>query len=178
MAHEYDLSLLELDEIFGWFVDLEGDEQKVFLGVPQSEVPTGDTTDQFGLERLLSDFLVYNWDKTPLGQQHELHVQDGDVAQEYYTPVGRIDLLAKERSTGDWVVIELKRGRSSDVVVGQLLRYLGWVQEHLAGANSLVKGVIIAGDSDERLRYALKPLKGQVILLTYTIQFNMQQVSL
>jgi restriction system protein len=107
-----------------------------------------------------------------------LYEEDGDIAQEYQTPIGRIDILAKDRENTDWVVIELKRGRSSDVVVGQLLRYMGWVQENLAGEGEAVKGVVIAGDVDDRLQYALKPLIDKVTLLTYTVQFDVQEVPL
>jgi len=40
---------------------------------------------------------------------------------------------------------------SSDVVIGQILRYIGWVQEHLATDGQSVKGIIIAGDVDDKL---------------------------
>jgi hypothetical protein len=174
VAHEHDLSLLELDEVFGWFVPDEGteDDGDAFA---QDEDETVEGVQRFGLERLLSDFLVYNWDKTSIGQRYELYEEDGDIAQEYYTPIGRIDLLARDRKTGDWVVIELKRGCGSDVAVGQLLRYIGWVQEKLAGEAESVKGVMVTGDADDRLRYALKPLSDRISLLTYTVHFQMQE---
>ena len=177
LAQEHDLSLLELDEVIGWFVPEEeaDDKSDAFTG---DEDETVDRVQRFGLERLLSDFLVYNWDKTSIGQRYELYEEDGDIAQEYYTPIGRIDLLARDLETGDWVVIELKRGRGSDVAVGQLLRYIGWVQEKLAGEGESVKGVMVAGDADDRLRYALKPLSDRISLLTYTVHFQMQETPL
>jgi RecB family endonuclease NucS len=106
------------------------------------------------------------------------NTQDGDIAQEYHTPIGRIDLLARDRDNADWVVIELKRGRGSDAVVGQLLRYMGWVQENLADEGEAVKGVVIAGDKDDRLHYALKPLGDVVTLFTYTVHFDVEEASL
>ena len=51
--------------------------------------------------------------------------------------------------------MELKKGRASDVVVGQLLRYMGFVQEELAEPTQAVRGVIIALEDDQRLRRAL-----------------------
>ena len=179
LAHEHNLSLLELDEVFGWFVPgEEGPEDHDGDGPVQIEGETIESVQRFGLEKFLSDFLVYNWEKTSIGQRYELYEEDGDIAQEYPTPIGRIDLLARDRDNADWVVIELKRGRSSDVVVGQLLRYMGWVQENLAGEDEPVRGVVIAGDADDRLRYALKPLTDKVTLLTYTVQFDVQEVPL
>lgn len=178
LAHEYDLSLLELDEVFGWFVPDEDTENHNGDEPVQIEGEMIESVQRFGLEKFLSDFLVYNWEKTGIGQRYELYEEDGDIAQEYSTPIGRIDLLARDRDNADWVVIELKRGRSSDVVVGQLLRYMGWVQENLAGESEVVRGVVIAGDADDRLRYALKPLTDKVTLLTYTVQFDVQEASL
>ena len=40
------------------------------------------------------------------------------------TEVGTIDILADEPDTNSLVVIELKKGRESDKVVGQTLRYI------------------------------------------------------
>lgn len=177
-AHEYNLSPLELDEVFGWFGPPVEDTEDHNGDGPEVEDETIEILKVDVLERFLSDFLVYNWEKTSLGQQYELYEEDGDIAQEYHTPIGRIDLLARDRDNADWVVIELKRGRSSDVVVGQLLRYMGWVQEDLAGEGEAVRGVVISGDADDRLRYALKPLTDKVTLLTYTVQFHVQEVPL
>jgi restriction system protein len=52
-------------------------------------------------------------------------------------------------------VVELKRGRASDVVVGQALRYMGFVKEQLAEDDQTVEGAIIALDDDQKMRWAL-----------------------
>jgi restriction system protein len=52
-------------------------------------------------------------------------------------------------------IVELKKGRASDVVVGQILRYMGFVREELAEEGQTVKGVVIALDDDQRIRRAL-----------------------
>ncbi len=45
-------------------------------------------------------------------------------------------ILAVEPKTHSFVVIELKKGRPSDQVIGQVLRYMGWVKKNLcAGGN-------------------------------------------
>ena len=54
------------------------------------------------------------------------------------------------------MVVELKRDRASDVVVGQILRYMGWINEHLCTSGQSVKGCIIAQRKDQKLEYALK----------------------
>jgi RecB family endonuclease NucS len=43
-----------------------------------------------------------------------------------------IDILAVSKDGTCLLVVELKRGRASDVVVGQALRYIGYVQDELA----------------------------------------------
>ena len=44
---------------------------------------------------------------------------------------GIIDLLAKDKN-GDFVVIELKVGKATYGVIGQILSYIGWVRQNLA----------------------------------------------
>ena len=44
---------------------------------------------------------------------------------------------------------------ASDVVVGQIQRYMGFAQYELAEVNQTVKGVIIGLESDLRLRRSL-----------------------
>jgi len=65
----------------------------------------------FPLERYLEDFLVSKWDKTPLGRTLPLHTKDEESVTQYSTDLGPIDILARDRASRDWVVIELKRER-------------------------------------------------------------------
>lgn len=180
LAQRYNLTLLQLDEVFGW-ADLRDETAKGPSGAEPEDLPEGVTAPapellvRFGVEQHLEDFLVYNWEKTELGSRYDLHEEDGDIGQQFETSVGRIDLLARDKKSGDWVVVELKKGQGSDAVVGQILRYIGWVQEHLASEGQGVTGIIIAGDVDDRLCFALKPLDN-VSLLTYSLQFNLQEL--
>ena len=69
--------------------------------------------------------------------------------------VGRSDLICLDKKN-NLCVVELKRGFSSDQVVGQTLAYMGYVRENIAGDGQGVKGLIIVGRYDERLRLAAK----------------------
>lgn len=84
---------------------------------------------RFALERHLHDYMFDNWDSLDIAQEWEFDTRDGEpeAGYEFRTPVGRIDLLAKHKRERRWLVIELKREKSSDAVVGQVLRYVGWV---------------------------------------------------
>jgi len=78
-------------------------------------------------------------------------------------------LLAKDRDTNDFVVIELKKTPSDDKVVGQLLRYMGWVKKNLANGG-MVTGIIIVPEVSERLKYAADMLPS-VRVMTYSVSF-------
>ena len=81
----------------------------------------------FQIEKHLEDFLIANWESTTLGNQFELIEEDGELkSQQYPTTIGKIDLLVKDKLNGNYVVIELKRGQTSDDTVGQITRYMGW----------------------------------------------------
>ncbi len=110
----------------------------------------------FALEKHLEDFLVENWAQTELGKDYDIFEEDGEkVGQQYQTDTGAIDVLAIRKDKKELLVIELKKGRASDVVVGQTLRYMGYALQELAEESQSVKGVIIALDDDQRLRRAL-----------------------
>jgi len=178
LAKRYDGSLLQIDGAFGQLADIDSE-----IGTAEDEESAEiegydiESKQEFGLESHLEDFLVENWEKTSLGKRYSLLEEDGDmIGQQYRTNIGRIDLLAREKKTGDWVVIELKKGRPSISVVGQLALYMGWVQDNLARGEEEVKGVIIAGEADEKLKYAVEPIPG-VELFTYSVKFDLQQES-
>jgi hypothetical protein len=126
----------------------------------------------FPLEKYLEEFMVSNWDKTVLGKTLSLHAEDEESATQYPTSVGPIDILARDKTTHDWVVIELKRGKSSDAVVGQLLRYMGWVKKHKAGDGEKVRGVIITSTPDDRIKYAMLVSDG-ISFYTYKVSFDL-----
>lgn len=88
------------------------------------------------------------------------------VGRQYSTTVGPIDLLAKDRKTGEYVVIELKKGRSADKVFGQLSRYMGWVRKNLAVDKGVV-GVIVGSAIDDKLRAARDAHDTNVTLVEY-----------
>lgn len=111
---------------------------------------------EFALEKHLEDFLINNWKYTDLGKKYDIFEEDGEpVGQQYLTDTGPIDILAISKNKKTLLVIELKRGRASDVVVGQIQRYMGYVKDELLEPGQEVKGLIIGLEADTRLRRAL-----------------------
>ena len=124
----------------------------------------------FALEKHLEDFLVQNWAQTDLGKEYDIFSEDGElVGQQYPTDTGPMDILAIKKDKSELLVVELKKGRASDVVVGQVLRYMGFVLQDLAESGQSVRGVIIALDDDKRIRRALAA--------TSTIDFYRYQIN-
>ena len=138
----------------------------------------GETLDQtaFALERHLEDFLVQNWQSTELGSKYDLLEIDGDlIGQQYPTDTGPIDILAVSKDKTELLVIELKKGRASDSVVGQIQRYMGYVADELAEASQTVRGIIIALDDDLRTRRALS-VATNIEFYRYKVDFKLYKV--
>ncbi|MGC9156428.1 MAG: endonuclease NucS domain-containing protein, partial [Ferrimicrobium sp.] len=129
----------------------------------------------FALEKHLEDFLVRNWNQTILGKEYAIFQEDGElVGQQYLTDAGPIDILAVSKDNRRLLVLELKRGRASDVVVGQILRYMGYLQSEVATDGQVVEGVIIALEDDKKLRWALQ-LVPNVRFLRYRLNFELRE---
>ena len=72
------------------------------------------------------------------------------------------------------LVIELKKGRASDDVVGQVQRYMGFVKEELCVRGQKVKGVIIALEDDIRIRRALSVAQN-IDFYRYELNFKLKK---
>jgi hypothetical protein len=127
----------------------------------------------FYMEQQLEDFIIQNWDESEFGKLYDLIEEGGELkSQQYRTDIGPIDILAREKNTGNYVVIELKRNQTSDATVGQIARYMGWVEEHLSC--DIVKGVIVCGTYDKKLDYARKRVRDVEVFL-YEVNFSLKE---
>lgn len=153
--------------------------EQLLAGMTSPRVLTTDPTVEdpatFALEKHLEDFLVENWAQTELAKDFDIYEEDGERAgQQYQTDTGPIDLLAVSKDKTRLLVIELKRGKASDAVVGQLLRYMGYVREEIAEEGQRVEGVIIALDDDVRVRRALSMVPA-ITFFRYQVSFKLQK---
>ena len=105
----------------------------------------------FSLERDLERSLLSNLEQLASGLK--LYTRDGRKGQQFWTDVGIIDILAVDPQN-ELIVIELKAGRADEKAIGQILRYIGWVQTKLSEPDQAVKGIIIANDFSDALKYA------------------------
>jgi restriction system protein len=157
------------------FISQYADEIEKLIGnVRPPTIISNDSTVEdptvFALEKHLEDFLVQNWKQTELGLKYNIYEEDGEmVGKQYPSDTGPIDILAVSKDNKTLLVVELKRGRVSDNVVGQIQRYMGYVKEELAEPNQEVRGIIIALEDDIRIKRALS--------VTNNIEFYRYQVS-
>jgi restriction system protein len=140
------------------------------------KLPAGEVVEDlalFAMEKHLEDFLVQNWQQTDLGKEYDIFQEEGEVVgQQYATDTGPLDILAVSKDKKTLLVVELKKGRPSDAVVGQTLRYMGYVQEELAEDGQQVRGVIIALEDDQKIRRALAAVSN-IAFYRYQISFKL-----
>jgi hypothetical protein len=79
------------------------------------------------LEEYLEDLLVEQWHTLPWAADLEYIGRQVECVT-----LGRLDILARDRTSRDYVVVELKRDQGDDEVVGQVSRYMGWIKQHRA----------------------------------------------
>lgn len=127
----------------------------------------------FAMEKHLEAFLVANWNQTELSKEFSIYEEEGEpVGQQYATDAGPIDILAISKDRKKLLVVELKRGRATDVVVGQILRYMGYIKEQIAETDQTVEGAIIALEDDQKLRWALAVVPS-ICFYRYQISFKL-----
>lgn len=145
---------------------------------PQAIISTDETIEDpsvFALEKHLEDFLVQNWKSTELGKHYDIYEEDGEiVGQQYPSDTGPIDILAISKDKKELLVVELKKGRIGDVVVGQVQRYMGYAKDELAEDDQKVRGVIIAFEDDTKIRRALSVAQN-IDFYTYKVNFKLEK---
>lgn len=137
------------------------------------ELPV-DSPTIFAMEKYLEEFLFSNWPNTELGKNYDLYRNEETNGKQVITDAGVIDLLAISKDQKEFLVIELKRGRASDEVVGQITRYMGYMQT-VAAPDQRVKGLIIALEDDSRIQHSLRVVPN-VDFYKYEIDFRLKKI--
>lgn len=130
-------------------------------------------------ERALEEFLATCWSRSAfaaLGVELASERVHGLPGRQVLTPVNAIDLLGFHPAARQWWVIELKRGRPSDAVVGQVSRYLGWLKAARASRGEDAVGAIVAGASDAKLEAAVRAHDGRLSLWRYDAGLELRRV--
>ena len=142
----------------------------------ETEPEAGDDTvtgAEFAYERDLKHFLARNLFLIEPG----LRLFEEEEVSGLEFPVGGrfVDILAVD-AQGNLVVIELKVSKGYDRVVGQLLRYMAWIEQNQAEPDQQVRGIIIARTISEDLRLACSLVEG-VSLFEYELAVTLHRIN-
>lgn len=126
---------------------------------------------EFAYEKDLQRFLVKNLSLIEPGLT--LYEEDGIRGIEFDVGGRFVDILAVDKNQ-HLVVIELKVSKGYDRVVGQLLRYVGWVRKNMASDSQKVRGLIIARTISEDLKIACADIQ-DVQLFEYALSISVTE---
>ena len=141
---------------------------------PKLEKVENSLKSSFALEKHLESFIISNWHHTILNDKYDIYEHDGSKAQQFMTRSGPLDILAISKDKNEFLVIELKKGRASDEVVGQIMRYMGYIKNEVAKNGEIVKGMIIALDDDPNLKDALAA-SNDIQFMRYEVKFELMK---
>ncbi len=96
----------------------------------------------FTTEYVIQRAILTNWDRTPWSERYDI-VQDEFPVDGGLTS-RRIDILARDRLTGDWLIIELKRAEANPEAVRQVADYLLALGQRDDFAHGQLNGVLVA----------------------------------
>lgn len=175
LSNELDLDFWDLDALLGYIVEREEDDEET--------VEDAEGTGEFVKERHLQQYLVNHWNRMGLSDQWEIYSDSDDpqAGVEFSTGIGRPDILLTHTSDARVCVVELKKGGTSDMAVGQLLRYVGWVRKHLddlegVSVDADVEGWLVVSESSEKLDYAMSAVP-ELTLYEYEMEVILNQLS-
>ena len=130
-----------------------------------------ETPSSFLLEKHLEDYIEKNWETTVFGKDYSIY----ENGRQFPTETGPLDILAQRKDKKGFLILELKRDKASDVVVGQTLRYMGYIKKTLVQNDEDVRGCIIATKEDQGLRHALS-VAPNIDFYRYKINFSLDRV--
>lgn len=97
------------------------------------------------------------------------------MGQQFPADKGRINIREISKDQSEYLVLELKRGRASDRVVGPLLRYMGFIMREYCQDGETVRGAIVAHQDDLSIRNALSMVAGvQFYLYAVDLKLSLQ----
>jgi hypothetical protein len=146
-------------------------ENRINVSEENSKRNTANTS-SFALEKHLESFIIQNWSSTKLSENYDIYSENKKLAVQYATRSGPLDILAIKKDKREFLVIELKKGRASDDVLGQIQRYMGHVKNNLSKNSEEVKGLIIALEDDKNLQDALS-VTSNVKFMKYRVTFDL-----
>ncbi len=127
----------------------------------------------FLLEKHLESYIEKFWNETIFGKDFDIY----ENGRQFPTDTGPLDLLAQKKDKSEFLVLELKRDKTSDIAVAQTLRYMGYIKKELSKNDEKVKGCIIGTQEDKNLINAISMVP-DIDFYRYNINFSLNKVDL
>jgi len=141
---------------------------------PPPPPPEDKVASEFAYEKDLQNFLSKNLSVIEPGLK--LYEEEGINGIEFDVGGRYIDILAIDKEN-NYVVIELKVSRGYDKVVGQILRYMAWIEKNQADSDQSVRGIIIAKGITDDLLLATSRVK-DIDLFEYELSVSLKKIGL
>lgn len=131
------------------------------LSMRRSKEDSGYFVTEYDIQRKI----LFNWKKTPFGKSARI-IGDEIPVDSGMNP-RRIDILARDNRTNDYIVIEIKRAEASLEAIEQLLGYVGGLSEREGYSHNQIYGALIA----ERIPDAVAKEARDVNISTFEIEY-------
>lgn len=99
------------------------------------------------------------------------------VGAGFPSPVGEIDLLARDPK-GNFVVVMVPEPNEAENVVGGILQRMGWVRKHVASDKKEVRGVVVLEQLPEDVAYAAAGTGGTVAFKTFRVALTFHDIDI
>ncbi len=103
--------------------------------------------------------------------------KSGVVGVDLSTPVGAIDLLARDRD-GALVVIAVPDPRDADSLIADMLARIGYVRKHFASDKKAVRGIVVIEEIPEELAYTAAGVSQTIAFKAYRVALTFHPLPL
>jgi hypothetical protein len=93
------------------------------------------------------------------------------------TPVGSIDLLARDRE-GSFVVVAVPDPRDTESLIAEMLARIGYVRKHFASDKRPVRGIVVIDEIPEELAYAAAGVSQTISFKAYRVALSFHPLPL
>jgi predicted nucleic acid-binding Zn-ribbon protein len=104
-------------------------------------------------------------------------VKSNVVGVDLRTPVGSIDLLARDRD-GSFVVVAVPDPRDLESLMPEMLARIGYVRKHFASDKRTVRGIVVIDEIPEELAYAAAGVSQTISFKAYRVALTFHPLPL
>jgi hypothetical protein len=101
----------------------------------------------------------------------------GVIGVDLSTPVGSIDLLARDKD-GALVVVAVPDPRDSDSLIADMLARIGYVRKHFATDKKAVRGIVVIEEIPEELAYTAAGVSQTISFKAYRVALTFHPLPL